>query len=298
MHPYGTTGRKTAFRRHRHRGGRSGHDGRGHGGAQRQARAADRKDGEVGPQGPHHRQGTMQRHQRASGRGIRRSGAHQRRIFQGRVLGVQQPGGDQVFRTRGCETQYRTRRPGLSAERQGMGHRQRTAGVLRRKRRQDHLQYACYGDSDPRGPGLRCEIHQQARFRTQGGVRAGDPRHGRRLLSRDRIDGRRLRVRRRPGTYDRAAASFADAARDRACPEPVPRQSPAAQCEGGALRRRRTRARGVRRDRVLRPGHRGRRGAAHEPRCGGCADRRQAREAGPRPETRAYGGGAARTHCP
>lgn len=235
MHPYGTIGRKTAFRRDRHRGGRCGHDGRGYGGAQRQARAADRKDGEVGPQGPHHRQGTMQRHQRASGRGIRRSGAHQRRIFQGRVLGVQQPGGDQVFRTRRRETRHRTRRPGLSAERQGVGHRQRPAGVLRRKRRQDHLQYACYGDSDPRGPGLRCEIHQPARFRTQGGVRAGDPRHGRRLLSRDRIDGRRLCLRRRPGSYDRAAASVADAALVVARPDEIPRQGAAAQRARDAL---------------------------------------------------------------
>ncbi len=72
LRPYGTeqsderTCGAQTLRRDR-RGGRSrGHDGCGNGGAQRTARAAARKNGEVGPQGPHHGQGPVQRDQRAA----------------------------------------------------------------------------------------------------------------------------------------------------------------------------------------------------------------------------------------
>jgi predicted Rossmann fold flavoprotein len=50
-----------------------------------------------------------------------------------------------------------------------------------------------------------------------------------------RIDGRRLCLRRRPGSYDRAAASVADAALVVARPDEIPRQGAAAQRARDAL---------------------------------------------------------------
>ena len=72
---------------------------------------------------------------------------------------------------------------------------------------------ALRGYPDPWRPRLRGPLPQQAGLRAQGGVRAGDPGHGRRFLSRDRFDGRRLCLRLGSGPYDRAAASVADPAR-------------------------------------------------------------------------------------
>ena len=55
---------------------------------------------------------------------------------------------------------------------------------------------------DARRQDLRRTLHEPPRLRTQGRGRTGDRRHGRRLLPRHRLDGRRLHVRQpRRGTY-------------------------------------------------------------------------------------------------
>ncbi len=70
-------------------------------------------------------------------------------------------------------------------------------------------------------------------------------------LSRDRLDGRRLCLCRRPRPYGRTPAAVAHAARLVASADQVPPQAAAAQRAGDALDRRRGRPRGVRRDRLL-----------------------------------------------
>ena len=137
--PYGTHGGETALRRHRRRSGCRGHDGRGNGCACRAPRTADRKDGEVGPQGPHHGQGTLQRDQCPACRGVCLAGADQCRVLRPGLRRVQQPGHDPFLRAPGRETRHRARRAGLPAQRQGVGYRQRTARLLRGERREDPL---------------------------------------------------------------------------------------------------------------------------------------------------------------
>ena len=151
------------------------------------------------------------------------------------------------FERRGVKLEIERGERVFPEERQGVGHRQRPAGLLRRERRRDPLRYACDGHPDPRRPGFRREIHQQAGLRTQGGVPGGDSGHGRGLLSGHGLDGRRLCVCRRPGPHDRTAAAVADAARDVTPPGAAAPPTAAAQHPGNVVDRRRGGPRGVRR---------------------------------------------------
>ena len=47
-----------------------------------------------------------------------------------------------------------------SPQRQGLGHRQRAAGLLRRERREDRIQYPCDGDHDPGVARIRRALRQ------------------------------------------------------------------------------------------------------------------------------------------
>lgn len=163
--------------------------------------------------------GTLQRHQRASGRGIRRSGAHQRRIFKvafsefnnraairfferaGVKLNIER--GDRVFPQSGKAWDIANALLEFCVE-NGVKiiYNTRVTEIMTLGDRVFGVKYI-----NRRGFERKEECAQV--ILATGGV--SYPRPDRR---------RRLRVRRRPGTYDRAAASFADAARDRACPEP------------------------------------------------------------------------------
>ncbi len=120
------------------------------------------KDGEVGPQGPHHGKGALQRDERPAGGGVRRAGAHERRVFRPGLRRLQQPRGHPFLRAAGRPARHRARRTRLSPQRQGVGYRQRPAGLLRGQRGEDSLRHARYGDYDPRRPGLRREVRRSS----------------------------------------------------------------------------------------------------------------------------------------
>ena len=252
--------RQRSVRRNHHRRRRRRHDGRRNGRTERQEGARNRKDGEGGPQDPHHGQGALQPDQRPPAGGVRRAGAHQRRFLRDGIRRIQQPRDHPLLRTAGPETRLRTRRPRISPQRQGVGRGQHAGRVVPRQRRGILVPHARDRADDARRQDLRRTLHEPPRLRTQGRGRTGDRRHGRRLLPRHRLDGRRLHVRQRGGARHRTAASVAHAARLAAPAVERVAQVAAAQHPRDALHRRRSRTRGVRRDRIL--------GTRHRRRCG------------------------------
>ena len=168
--------RQRSVRRNHHRRRRRRHDGRRNGRTERQEGARNRKDGEGGPQDPHHGQGALQPDQRPPAGGVRRAGAHQRRFLRDGIRRIQQPRDHPLLRTAGPETRLRTRRPRISPQRQGVGRGQHAGRVVPRQRRGILVPHARDRADDARRQDLRRTLHEPPRLRTQGRGRTGDRR--------------------------------------------------------------------------------------------------------------------------